>query len=472
MADNLLDLMNNFFANQKTTTPTPEGKPTPDADCNNLCQKKGYASGRSSSTACGAGEIFVSGPTTATYDCCCKQKSNAPCTGGYKPTTSPSGMVAPCKSGDVIKIFDGVKWCCPPGKDIPGTCKSDTDCATYCGGNPGACSGGKCHCLGEVTGGCNSDADCPPGYACSGETAPTGVAGLVTSGTKKCVKVGECSEGKGMDYPGCPCGKTYVTKTGVCEPGYVLEAKTTNTTGWEGYVPGAKGRCDCIKYCLAVGCDAKCENCQGGGGGTNPGDWGVSWPTFQWPTDIQGLYKNLEDRINYLLNYPSGYTPAEKNAMLNYMTKGIKGQQGPELQAVADRFGRAGLLGSGPQMMQEQAVRRSVQQNIADAQAQVAIQDIQKRVSDLATTTGLAGSLAQIPISGYKDIEEYNASRRGEGRADLAMMLNFLSNMKAGTGQNNSAIMQAILNYFLQQQQAGGGGTSSDWLYWLPYLFQ
>lgn len=412
-------------------------------------------------------------------------------TGEGKKVTEP----ADCKVGTVaLKDNKGRWWCCEAGVPVdcgeggyrvepekkcpPEMTKKTIDSKTYCCPKP---------CEPNVKG------SCPSGYRCNPETKrcefaegvrecspdhvenpPGGKFVEANEGDKycvrtygegyiciggKCQKEGDCPEGVGPEFEGCPCGKHYTSMTGACVPGYVLEAKTTNSTGWDGYKPGAKGRCDCIKYCLAVGCDEKCENCTGGGDGT-----------FGWSPEIQALLKRLMERANYFLDYPSGYTPEQRNAIVNQALRAIKGKERGNIQAIRDIFARQGLGGSGLQMGKEATARRESRESVADTSARIAIEEENKIFQELAGSTGLTQNIMSLLMGAEQIPEAINAARRAEANPANAAVLQLLATLMGSSQQGLGTILQAIMNY-----AGGSGGSSSslnngDVASWLSYI--
>jgi len=430
---------------------------------------------------------------------CCKEgvADKSPCTKGLK---TGSGAVlsgeghkvaepADCVVGEeALKDAKGNWWCC--GTVVPGACAGG-----YAIEPNGTCTealikktiGGKTYCCPKD---CTPGVDktCPSGYKCDPATSKCvfaegqkGECGIGADGDKVCEeKLGKgarcmmtadgpmckaatdlaCPEGKGIEYPGCPCGKTYVSMTGNCIDLYILEAKTKGTTGWEGWKPGAAGRCDCISYCKATGCDEKCENCEQG-------------LTFNWSAETQALLKRLMGRANYFLDYPSGYTPEQRNAIVNQALKGIKAKERGNLQGIRDVFGRQGLAGSGLQMEREMQARREGRESTADFEARIAIEEENKRYQEMAGTTGLAQNLLSLIMGAEQVPEVLNAARRGEGTTSMSAVLQLLATMMGSSQQGLGAILQAIM-----AQQPGTTGSSSggnDWgdiSSWLAYILQ
>jgi hypothetical protein len=256
----------------------------------------------------------------------------------------------------------------------------------------------------------------------------------------------------GDKYTGCPCGKKYTSMTGKCAAGYAFIGRTG--TGWEGWKEGAVGKCECIKWCNDIGYEDDCNTKKGGQGGE-----------FKWSPELQGSLKGLMDRIRMLLENPRGTTPQERQAIINYMTEGIKRAERPRLQSSQDQMARMGLLGSGLELGEFERIKRGTEEQVTNAKRQVAIDELDRRFQELTGASGLAGSLLGTSMSAEQIPEVLSAARRGEGRQDMSMMLNYLQTLMGGQNSAFAPYLQAILT---QMQQSGG--SSNSWLPWLMYL--
>jgi len=186
---------------------------------------------------------------------------------------------------------------------------------------------------------------------------------------------------------------------------------------------------------------------------------------FAWSEDATGAIKGLKERMNYLLQYPTGITPEEKQAIINYSARGIKAGEGATLEATRSALSRAGLLGTGAEFQAEQTVRRGTREQLSDLQSKMAIQDIQDRFNQLMGTTSAAQSLGGTILGAEVTPEQLNAMRRGEGRGGLQDIMSYLSTMMGGQAGMMSPYLQAIMNQ-LQLEQGGG----NEWLSILAYL--
>jgi hypothetical protein len=197
----------------------------------------------------------------------------------------------------------------------------------------------------------------------------------------------------------------------------------------------------------------------GNGGGGGGGTW-------EWTPGTQEALARLLERYNWLLDYKRGTTPEERQAIINYATRGIKRGQRGEMQSMTDMLSRMGLAGGGFEMAQAQDIRRGTREDLANLQSKVAIDEIDRRFRELMGTTGMAQNLLGTVMSSEQIEEALNAARRGEGRDALKTLLSYLGMSMGGQGGD---YMGALLNYILGQGGQGSGG-GSDWMNWLMYL--
>jgi len=351
-----------------------------------------------------------------------------PCSGeGYKPKAAynpPHGYIQleECRSGySPKKATDGYPWCCKDeGEEpIPGDER------------PPNCAGGQKRELGD---------ECP-------ENLPK------KSFYKKvhwCCPAGDDEE-EGTE--GCPQGDWYTTinEKAVTGPGDCIQ----------GYAYIQKGnikRCECVDWCVKKhGCDENCQNCGGGGGG------GEQWTPSG---DLQAIIQSLLARINELLGYDTGLSEEELQAIINRMTGNIKAGERGRIESMEDRMAGMGLLGTGMELEEYGKIGRQTREVTADVEAQVAIDQALRKYEEFMGTTGMAQSLFGTALGAEQLEEILNAARRGEGRQDMGMMLQYLSMILGKDAQN--PYWQAILNNMNNKGDSGGGGN--DWMYWLPFL--
>lgn len=297
------------------------------------------------------------------------------------------------------------------------------------------------------------------------QTCISNCAGGGTTKRRKCVKseggtTGDCPEGIGdTAYEGCKCGKQYTTMTGTCAAGYAYVPRTG--TGWKGWKEGAKGRCECIKWCLAINCGQTCQECQGGTGGQSG--------EFKWSGGLSDALKSLLERLNLLLTQKRGTTEEERQGIINYASAGTKRAERGRLQSARDTLSRMGLLGSGFQVKEEEAVKRGTSENLANIRSQVAIDELNRRYQELMGTTGMAQSLAQLLMGSEQIPETLSAGRRAEGSGALDAFLRYLSTIM-GSSQSGTSGMIPWLQALMNQSGGSSQGGGNNWMQWLMYL--
>jgi len=186
---------------------------------------------------------------------------------------------------------------------------------------------------------------------------------------------------------------------------------------------------------------------------------------FTWSPEFQKLMPGLRERYSYLLKYPKGITPEEREAIISYTLGGVKAGERGRIEAKRKGLSRMGLLGTGAEFEEEEKERRYTAEQVAGVRKGFAVEDIQNRLNALMTTTGGAQSLLATLMQTEQVPEVLSAGRRGEARASLDQLMNYLGLTMGGAGQYLGPYGQGI------QTQAGfqtGGGAS--FLPWLMYL--
>lgn len=189
--------------------------------------------------------------------------------------------------------------------------------------------------------------------------------------------------------------------------------------------------------------------------------------TFSWSPGQQSAISQLIERASALLRNPTGMTPEQREQMTSYVTRGIKAPLAGELRAVEEGYARGGLVGSPAQIAEQEKVRRSVREQVAQARAKLAIDEQQQKYEREVGGLGAAGGALTQSASMERALEEANAARRGEGRESINQLLALFSQLFGASSGNYSNIMQAIISRMgTQTNQAGMG----DWLPYLAYL--
>ena len=189
--------------------------------------------------------------------------------------------------------------------------------------------------------------------------------------------------------------------------------------------------------------------------------------TFSWSPGQQSAISQLIERAGALLRNPTGMTPEQREQMTSYVTRGIKAPMAGELRAVEEGYARGGLIGSPAQVAEQEKVRRSVREQVANARAMLAIDEQKQRYEREVGGLGAAGGALTQSASMERALEEANAARRGEGRESINQLLALFSQLFGASAGNYSNIMQAIMGRMgTQTNQAGMG----DWLPYLAYM--
>lgn len=186
---------------------------------------------------------------------------------------------------------------------------------------------------------------------------------------------------------------------------------------------------------------------------------------FAWSPESKEGIEGLRERMGYLLEYPRGITPEEKQAIVNYASRGIKAGEGAGLESTRAALSRAGLLGTGAEFEQEEKIRRGTREQLSDLQSKIGIEDINKRFQELMGTTEAAQSLAGTLFGTEITPEQLNLARRTEGRGGLQDIMSYISMMMGGQQGMMSPYIQAIMNQLQLQEGAG-----NEWLPLIAYL--
>jgi len=186
---------------------------------------------------------------------------------------------------------------------------------------------------------------------------------------------------------------------------------------------------------------------------------------FTWSPEFQKLMPGLRERYGDLLKYPRGITPEEREAIISYTLRGVKSGERGRIEAKRKGLSRMGLLGTGAEFEEEEKERRFTAEQVADVRKGFGVEDIQSRLNALMQTTGGAQSLLATLMQTEEVPEMFSAGRRGEARASLDQLMNYLGLTMGGAGQYLGPYGQGI---FAQAGGQGGGGAS--FLPWLMYL--
>jgi hypothetical protein len=235
----------------------------------------------------------------------------------------------------------------------------------------------------------------------------------VWDGTKCVTPGGNCGQGAGVAYTGCPeCGKKYMAKPGeACGAGYVPVQKP------EGI------QCECQKWCVDAGWGEDCVTYKGTNPNPTPGSW-------EFPPELDALLKSLYGRANTFMGKKPGYSQGSLDSMFGVGYDRIRRAGTATNDATTAALQEQGMLGTGAGQGAIQANAWNTEQNVADLQREVfAAQEAQKR-NDLTSFTESATRLFQAGLTAEQIKEAINSSRRGEGAQWTAMLLQYLLGMR------------------------------------------
>lgn len=195
--------------------------------------------------------------------------------------------------------------------------------------------------------------------------------------------------------------------------------------------------------------------------GDGDGDGGGE---FQWGEGLQGLLGRIMERANYLLDYPRGLTPQERQGVINYAIESVKSGERGAIRSKQEQLARAGLLGSGFEFDEIGKIQRETRGRETQVRRELAIDELDRRFQELMGTTGMAQSLTGTLMQGEQIPEVLSGARRSEGQASMNALMALLGGSMGG--QNNQ-YWNAILTQLMGNQGGQQGGGIWDWLPWL-----
>jgi hypothetical protein len=184
---------------------------------------------------------------------------------------------------------------------------------------------------------------------------------------------------------------------------------------------------------------------------------------FQWSEEFEPLLKGLKERMAYLSDYPKGYTPEEREAIIAQTVKGVQGGERGRIEAKRTGLSRMGLLGTGAEFEEEEKERRYTAEQIADVRKGFGIDEITNRFQQILGTTGAQQQLAATLMRAEEAPEVLSGARRAEGFRSIDQFMNYLNMLMGGQTQMMNPYMQATMT------QAGMGGQDLSWLPMLSY---
>lgn len=171
--------------------------------------------------------------------------------------------------------------------------------------------------------------------------------------------------------------------------------------------------------------------------------------------------------MGFALDYPMGYTPEQRQSVVSFATRGVEQQEAARKEKETSRLARMGVLGTGFETPEMQRIERGTAAQKAGIQESVAIQELQSRIGNLATTSGISSNLMSRLFETEQIPEMLSAGRRGEGARNIDQMLNYMGMLMGGQRGMMDPYLQAIM---AQGQYAMGGESLMDYLPMLAYL--
>lgn len=185
--------------------------------------------------------------------------------------------------------------------------------------------------------------------------------------------------------------------------------------------------------------------------------------TFQWSEEFEPLLKGLRERMQFLFNYPKGYTPEEREAIISQTVKGVQMGERGRIEAKTKGLSRMGLLGTGAEFEEEEKERRFTAEQIADVRKGFGVDEITNRFQRILSTTGATQQLAATLMRGEQIPEILSGQRRAEGFRSIDQFLSYLNMLMGGQTGMMNPYMKATMT------QAGMGGQDLSWLPMLSY---
>lgn len=186
---------------------------------------------------------------------------------------------------------------------------------------------------------------------------------------------------------------------------------------------------------------------------------------FQWSEDTSGFLKGLRGRGKYLLDFPLGYTPEEREAIISQTLHGVKSGERARIEAKRKGLSRMGLLGTGAEFEEEEKERRFTSEKIAEVRKGFGVEELLTRFQRLLGTTGMAKELGTTLMRSEEIPEVLSGARRAEGFRSIDQYMNYLNMIMGGQKGFLDPYMQATM------AQGGMGGSDLSWLPMLAYYF-
>ena len=136
---------------------------------------------------------------------------------------------------------------------------------------------------------------------------------------------------------------------------------------------------------------------------------------FSYSPETKDLLATLRTKANYLTRYPSGMSPAEKNATMNQMVEKIRAGEAPEVESMQVRMARQGILGSGIEEAERGKIGRNYDAAVAGAKRDVTIADQSRRAAETIAGTNASAGLAGMLMGGETNEEDGQRGKESRG---------------------------------------------------------
>jgi hypothetical protein len=154
---------------------------------------------------------------------------------------------------------------------------------------------------------------------------------------------------------------------------------------------------------------------------------GTGLGEFNWPQEMQDLYRLLMSRGNELLDTPGYSDQALGYAFGNDFEK-IRQQEAGQREQMEKYQSKAGTLGTGSGAQQMMDLAWGKEGDIATLMRDIFLQNEQQKRADV----NQGGGIFNQGMSFAQALEAMNASRRGEGTAAMQQLLQLLQILKGG----------------------------------------